>query len=57
MDQPDERGGIFLAPASAPEQEDQPTADGSEEAMRRLRHPFEVQRATGADPRTEADTS
>lgn len=48
MNQPDERDEIFSTPANLNEQQDQPTVDGSEEAMRRLRNPFEVQRsATG----------
>jgi hypothetical protein len=53
MNQPDGRPAeIFVAPASPLEQHDQPIADGSEEAMRRLRHPFELQGSTdeSADP-------
>jgi hypothetical protein len=47
MNHPDDRGGIFLAPA-APHVEEppSPTVDGSTEAMRRLRHPFDVEPAT-----------
>lgn len=54
MNQPDERGGLFLAPPHTREQYDQPTVDGSEEAMRRLRHPFDARRTTGTTGRPEA---
>jgi hypothetical protein len=52
MNQPDE---LFLAPPRPQEQPDQPTFDGSEEAMRRLRHPFEAQQTTGPDERRDRD--
>ena len=44
MNRPDAvQGAIFLAPSSADvEEHPDPTADGSAEAMRRLRRPFEV---------------
>jgi hypothetical protein len=52
MSESDERGGIFLAPGgSAPKEPDQPAVDGSTEAMRRLRHPFDVEPAAGAEER------
>jgi hypothetical protein len=50
MSEPDDRGGIFLAPAgSTAEQPNQLTVDGSTEAMRRLRHPFDVEPAAVGD--------
>jgi len=53
MSDPDDRGGIFRAPGGpAAEQPDQPVADGSTEAMRRLRHPFDVEPAPGTEDGT-----
>ena len=44
MNHPDEPGSIFQAPAGPQvEEPPQPTVDGSDEAMRRLRNPFDVQ--------------
>lgn len=51
MNNPDEPGSIFQAPAGPPvEEHSQPAVDGSDEARRRLRHPFDVQRTEGTDP-------
>jgi hypothetical protein len=53
MSDPDDRGGIFRSPGGpAAEQPDQPVVDGSTEAMRRLRHPFDVEPAPGTEDRT-----
>jgi hypothetical protein len=52
MSEPDERARIFLSPGgAAAEEPDQPAVDGSTEAMRRLRHPFDVEPAAGAEER------
>jgi hypothetical protein len=50
MNEPDDRGDLFRAPkGSKVEQPPQPTVDGSTEAMRRLRHPFEVEPAAAPE--------
>jgi hypothetical protein len=58
MSDPDEQGGIFRAPAGPQfEEPPQPTADGSAEAMRRLRHPFDVQPTDVPDEHSASGTA
>ena len=48
---PDEPGSIFQAPTGPHvEEHPTPTVDGSDEARRRLRHPFDVPRTDAPGP-------
>ncbi len=52
----DEHGRIFLAPTDTPaEQSPRPAVDGSAEAMRRLRRPFDVDDTAGPGRRSGAE--
>jgi len=51
---PDEPGSIFQAPIGPHvEEHPRPTVDGSDEARRRLRHPFDVPRTDASGPRPD----
>lgn len=56
MNHPDEPGRIFQAPTSPHvEEHAQPPVDGSDEARRRLRHPFDVSVPTGPGSTTRPE--
>lgn len=54
---PDESGGIFQAPPGPHVEEHvQPAVDGSDEARRRRRHPFDVPQPDPSDPQAAPES-